>query len=111
MALPKNYNQTEKRVESLNDLTFYTVTYEYEFTEEFIGRDGTNDGLDSLVELINGTKEFTALDDESAEQKVLEWLESLVTQQILKDYDVTEITTKTFYETIKDKNLDKILDL
>lgn len=111
MALPKNYNQTEKRVASLNELTFYTITYTYKFTDEFLNRGETDSDLDSLVELINGTKEFTALDDESAEQKVFEWLESLVAQKILKDYDVIGITTKTFYETIKDKKLDKILEL
>ncbi len=35
MALPKNFNQTinfNNRVESLNDLIFYTVEYDYVLT-------------------------------------------------------------------------------
>ena len=70
MAIPKNYNQFEKRVDSLNELTFYTVDYEYELTDmgEF-----TPEQIEVVHREVTGNKEFSALNDESAESKIIEW--------------------------------------
>jgi hypothetical protein len=108
MAVPKNYNQTDRRVESLNDLTFYTVNYEYELTnmDNF-----TVEQIDVVLREVNGVKEFSALDDETAESKINEWLDSLKIQEILKEYDVVDITSQSFYDKLVDKKLSDILEL
>jgi len=67
MAVPKNYNQTEKRVEALNELTFYTVTYEYELTNM---ENLTTEQTEVVIREVTGTKEFSALDDDSATSKI-----------------------------------------
>ncbi len=108
MAVPKNFNQTEKRVESLNDLTFYTVTYEYELTDM---KGLTTEQIEVVHREITGTKEFSALTDESADDKINEWLESLVVQEILKEYGVVDITSRSFYDKLVDKKLGDILEL
>jgi hypothetical protein len=108
MAVPKNYNQTEKRVEALNDLTYYTVNYEYELTnmDNF-----TAEQIEVVHREVTGVKEFSALDDKVAEGKINEWLDSLVVQEILKEYDVIDITSKSFYDKLVDKKLGDILEL
>jgi hypothetical protein len=108
MAVPKNFKQTEKRVESLNELTFYTVNYEYELTE-MVGL--TTEQVDVVHREITGTKEFSALTDESADEKINEWLESLVIQEILKEYEVIDISSQSFYDKLVDKKLGDILEL
>ncbi|MHA2431470.1 MAG: hypothetical protein ACXACC_10650 [Promethearchaeota archaeon] len=119
MAIPKNFNQIEKRVESLNDLTFYKISYEYEFTEKFQNQieedygDYTTNGksdIDKLNEAINGVKEFVALDNETAKRKIEEWLDSLVKQEILSDYDITEIEELSFHDKLKQQKLNEILE-
>ena len=108
MAVPKNFNQTEKRVESLNDLTFYTVDYEYELTE----MEGlTTQQVEVVHREVTGTKEFSALTDESANDKINEWLESLVVQEILKEYEVGNIESQSFYDKLVDSKLSDILEL
>lgn len=110
MALPKNFNQLEKRVESLNDLTFYKASYEFEFTEEF--KESLKEGDETsqkISEQINGLHEFSALDDEKAETKLRGYLKSLVENKIITDFDVVDLESMTFGEKIVEKNLDKIL--
>jgi hypothetical protein len=108
MAVPKNYNQTEKRVESLNELTFYTVTYEYELTEM---ENLTNEQIEVVHREVTGTKEFSALDDDSATDKIDEWLESLVVQEVLKEYEVVDVASRSFYDKIVDNKLMDIIEL
>jgi tRNA U38,U39,U40 pseudouridine synthase TruA len=109
MAVPKkNFNQMEKRVESLNDLTFYTVNYEYELTDM---ESLTTEQIEVVHREITGTKEFSALTDKSADEKINEWLESLVVQEILKEYEVVDITSQTFYDKLVDSKLSDILEL
>jgi hypothetical protein len=108
MALPKNYDQTDKRVEALNDLTFYTVDYEYELTDM---KDFTAEQVEVVHREITGKKEFSALNDELANDKINEWLESLVVQEILKEYDIVEINSTSFYDKLIDKKLGDILEL
>lgn len=108
MAVPKNFNQMEKRVESLNDLTYYTVKYEYEFSEM---SDLTPEQIEIVHREITGVKEFTALDDELAHSKINEWLESLVIQNILNEYEIIEIESQTFYDKLVDKKLGDLIEL
>jgi hypothetical protein len=109
MAVPKkNFNQMEKRVESLNDLTFYKVKYEYELSDlsQF-----TAEQVEVVHREITGTKEFSALNDELADSKINEFLESLVIQGVLDEYEVIEITSQSFYDKLVDKKLGDILEL
>lgn len=121
MGVPKNFNQLEKRVESLNELSYYTIEYDYTFTKKYreeldkFTENEWGDDVDKEMVLaqsgINGVKEFTALDDDIADKKVNEWLGSLVEQDILKEFNITNVHKQTFYEKIKDKKLDTILDM
>jgi hypothetical protein len=108
MAVPKNFNQMEKRVKSLNDLTYYTVKYEYEFSEM---SDLTPEQMDVVYREITGIKEFSALDDELAHSKINEWLESLVVQNILSEYEIIDIESQTFYDKLIDKKLGDLIEL
>ena len=101
MALPKHFNQTkniQNRIKSLNDLVFYTVNYEFTLTGEEIENFNTQ-------EEITGIKEFSALNEEQAEAKIENWFMVLIEKNILKEYKINSIETKSFYETLKDKNL------
>lgn len=109
MAVPrKNFNQMEKRVESLNDLTYYKVKYEYELTDM---SELTSEQIEVVHREITGVKEFSALDDRLAHSKINEWLESLVVQNILIEYEIVEIESQTFYDKLVDKKLGDILEL
>ena len=101
MAVPKHFNQTkniQNRIKSLNDLVFYTVNYEFTLTGEEIENFNTQ-------EEITGIKEFSALNEEQAEAKIENWFTVLIEKNILKEYKINSIETKSFYETLKDKNL------
>lgn len=101
MAVPKHFNQTkniQNRIKSLNDLIFYTVNYEFTLTGEEIENFNTQ-------EEITGIKEFSALNEEQAEAKIENWFMVLIEKNILKEYKINSIETKSFYETLKDKNL------
>ena len=101
MAVPKHFNQTkniQNRIKSLNDLVFYTVNYEFTLTGEEIENFNTQ-------EEITGIKEFSALNEEQAEAKIENWFMVLMEKNILKEYKINSIETKSFYETLKDKNL------
>ena len=108
MALPKKFNETinfKNRVDSLNDLTFYSVRYDYKLTEDY--KDHLHDEFDVDGE-VTGFKEVSALDEEQAKAKVENWFNVLTKNQILETYKIKSVETKTFYETLKDK---KILDI
>lgn len=103
MALPKNYNQTvnfKNKVESLNDLVYYSVRYDYVLT----GKKVEDYDVESEV---TGFKEITALDEEQAKAKIQNWFSVLVKNEILESYEIKKTEIKNFYETLKDK---KILD-
>jgi len=106
MALPKNFNQTvnfKNKVESLNDLIYYSVTYDYVLTGKKV------DGFDVDTE-VNGFKEMTALDEEQAKDKIENWFNVLVKNQVLESYKIKSTETKNFYETLKDKRLLDLLN-
>ena len=104
MALPKKFNETinfKNRVNSLNDLTFYSVKYDYTLT----GKKVEDFDVDSEV---TGFKEISALDEEQAKAKVENWFNVLVNNGVLESYEIKSVEIKSFYETLKDK---KILDV
>ncbi len=107
MALPKNFNQNNKRVESLNNLSYYTVDYDYVLTD----LEGFNqDQIDVINYEINGVKKFTALNDDVADRKINEWFESLVRQNIVKSYSINNKDTTTFYDKLVESKLMDMLE-
>ena len=122
MGLPKNYqtqsSYLERRLESLNDLNFYTIEYEVKFTKEFKKKldESWDTGVDVITDLgvyAGGTqdgwktcnKQFSALSDEVADKKIIEWLDIKVEQNVLSDYIVKSMETNTLYDVLKEKNL------
>jgi hypothetical protein len=104
MALPKKFNETinfKNRIESLNDLIFYSVEYDYIPTGKKV------EEFDVDME-VTGVKEISALDEEQAKAKIENWFNVLIKNEILESYEIKSTETKNFYETLKDK---KILDL
>ena len=104
MALPKKFNETinfKNRVDSLNDLTFYSVKYDYTLMDKKV----EDFDVDSEV---TGFKEISALDEEQAKAKVENWFNVLVNNGVLESYEIKSVEIKSFYETLKDK---KILDI
>jgi hypothetical protein len=104
MALPKKFNETinfKNRVDSLNDLTFYSVKYDYTLTDKKV----EDFDVDSEV---TGFKEISALNEEQAKAKVENWFNVLVKNGLLESYEIKSVEIKSFYETLKDK---KILDI
>tara|TARA_R110002012_G_C11439670_1_gene590444 strand:+ start:243 stop:572 length:330 start_codon:yes stop_codon:yes gene_type:complete len=109
MAVPKkNFNQIEDRVKSLNDLTYYKVHYEYELS---LLESLTDEQIDVVHKEVNGVKEFVAINDDVANSKIEEWLESLVLQEIITEYEVTKIEPISFYDKLMDKKLGDFLEL
>ena len=105
MALPKHFNQTkntQNRIKSLNDLIFCTVKYDFTLTGEEIENFNTQ-------EEITGVKDFSALNEEQAKAKIENWFTVLTEKNIIKDYVINSVKTKSFYETLKDKNLIDII--
>jgi hypothetical protein len=107
MALPKNFNQTinfNNRVESLNDLIFYTVEYDYILTGKKV------DDFDIGTE-ITGIKEVNALDEEQAKAKIENWFNVLIKNEILDSYNIKSTKFKNLHQTLKDKKILDILEI
>jgi len=108
MSVPKKFNETvnlKNRVESLNDLTFYTVRYDFKLTENY--KENLHDEFDVDTE-ITGIKEVSGLNEEQALAKIENWFTVLTDRNILESFDIKSIESRSFYETLKDK---KILDI
>lgn len=119
MGLPKNYqsqkNQINKRFDSLNELNFYKVKYEFRFTKTF--RESKqlepwqidNEWGIPLDTDINSKyrkiKKFSALDDEKANKKMVEWLDKQVENNIISEYDIISIEKESFEEVLEEKGL------
>lgn len=104
MSLPKKFNETinfRNKVESLNNLVYYSVKYDYVLTGKKV------EDFDVDME-VTGFKEISALNEEQAKAKVENWFNVLIKNEILKSYEIKSTETKNFYETLKDK---KLLDL
>ena len=115
MSLPKNYQQKvnlPKREKALNDLNFYKISYEYEFTDTYktaLKEGYSTPNLEKIKQEIIGFKEFSALNDEKAKEKINEWLQSFVNENVIKEFEVNEITSQTFNDKIKEKKLDVLI--
>ena len=104
MSLPKKYNETinfKNRVDSLNDLIFYTVKYDYVLTGKKV------DEFDTDKE-VTGLKEISALNEEQAKAKIENWFTVLVDNEILESYEIKSTEFRSLYETLENK---KILDI
>ena len=127
MGLPKNYQEKvnlPNRVKALNDLTFYVFKYKFNLTKEAITTIYENLGeavLDTFEEFIGsvtlskdgdafGEKRFSAIDDEKANEKFLEWVNSAKEMELVNDYDIIDITKKSFKEELEDKKIMDILN-
>jgi len=109
MSVPKKFNETvnlKKRFDSLNELVFFTVKYDYKLTEDY--KDHLHEEFDVDGE-ITGTKEFYALDEEQAIAKIENWFLVLTDKKILESSTINSIETKSFKETLKEKKLLNLL--
>ena len=108
MSVPKKFNETvnlKNRVESLNDLTFYTVRYEFKLTDNY--KENLHSEFDVDAE-VTGIKEVSGLNEEQAIAKIENWFTVLTDRNILESFEIKSIESRSFYETLKDK---KILDI
>jgi hypothetical protein len=107
MSVPKKFNETinlKKRFESLNELLFFVVKYDYTLVDGY--KDRLHEEFDKDFDLeITGVKEFHALNEEQALSKIENWFMVLTDKKILESSEVTSIETKTLKETLKDKQL------
>ena len=93
MGVPKNFHQTvnlPKMAEALNELSFYDFEYSVVLTENYNKQLREAEILGHIIETdlnvigrggdleFRCTKSFSALDDESANNKIREWLDTKV---------------------------------
>lgn len=108
MSVPKKFNETvnlRNRVESLNDLTFYTVRYDFKLAENY--QENLIKEFDVDAE-VTGVKEVSALSEEQAMAKIENWFTVLTDRKILESFNINTIESKSFLETLEDK---KLLDI
>jgi hypothetical protein len=106
MSLPKNFNKTKNlinRFNSFNQLTFYIITYDFELSDNY--EENANKLKLNVKSDLNGVKEIPAIDLENSVKKITTWFESLVSSDIIKNYEIKSITPRTFQQVLKDKNL------
>ena len=126
MSLPKNFQQTvnlNKRVEALNDLTFYVYSFEVNLTNKIINEVYDNNrSFEDLEEFLGevsfvGNKiakcknRVSALDKEKADKKLNDWLNKAIESEIITGYKVTGVDERTFNEELEDKKLMDILNM
>ena len=125
MGLPKNFQQTvnlNKRVEALNDLTFYNFTYKLVFTNKLVEEiykdeslyNSLEDFLGELKFLGNkigeGSNRISALDYEQAESKLHEWLNKAIQNDLITEYSIKDVVQKSFNEELEEMGLNNILN-
>jgi len=126
MSLPKNFQQTvnlNKRVEALNDLTFYIYSFEVNLTNKIINEVYDNNrSFEDLEEFLGevsfvGNKiakcknRVSALDKEKADKKLDDWLNKAIESEIITGYKITGVDERTFNEELEDKKLMDILNM
>jgi len=126
MSLPKNFQQTvnlNKRVEALNDLTFYLFEYQVILTEEIINEIYSKDfdeyeklSLLGEVKFLGNKKancknRVSALNKEKSEEKFKELLNKAIEGNLIESFEVKKVTEKTFADEIDEKNLTELLNL
>ncbi len=127
MGVPKNYQQTvnlNKRVEALNDLTFYTFKYKLNLTEEAVSTIYENlesDVVETIEEFIGsitlnkkgeafGEKTFTSTDDKKVNEKYEAWIGKIKEMNLVIDSEIIEINKKSFKEELEEKKIMDILN-
>jgi flagellar biosynthesis chaperone FliJ len=125
MGLPKNFQQTvnlSRRVEALNDLTFYSYNYKVKLTSKIMNEIyDTNKSFEDLEQylgeinflgdrLADCKNRISALDREKADEKLREWLNKSINTNIIESYEVLEVKEKTFNEEITEKGLIDIIN-
>lgn len=126
MGLPKNFQQTvnlNKRLKSLNDLTFYFYIYDVVLTSktinEFYDNNKSFDDLEQHLgeitflgnKLVTCKNRVSALNKEKADKKLNQWLGNAIEMGLIERYDIIKVKEKTFNEEITEKGLNNILDL
>lgn len=125
MGLPKNFQQTvnlNKRVEALNDLTFFNFKYEIVLSKKTINEVYDNNKNFNDLEEFFGKMEFignkkakctnrvSAINPTIAENKIKEWLDKMVDSEVIERYTIYDVEEKTFKEELEDKKLLDILN-
>lgn len=125
MGLPKNFQQTvnlNKRVEALNDLTFFNFKYEIALSKKTINEVYDNNKNFNDLEEFFGEMEFignkkakctnrvSAINPTIAENKIKEWLDKMVDSEVIERYTIYDVEEKTFKEELEDKKLLDILN-
>jgi hypothetical protein len=124
MGVPKNFQKTvnlTKRVDALNDLTFYLYEYNVTLTPKIVNEVyDNNKSFDDLEQFLGemtfiGNKvvkcknRISALNKEKAEPKLKEWLNKSIETGIIEDYSIEKVEEKTFNEELEEKGLTDIL--
>jgi hypothetical protein len=125
MGLPKNFNETvnfNKRLESLNDLTFYHFTYDLHFTEKFIEEIYTNEESYNNIENFLGAVKFngsrtaegenrvSALTLSEAENKLSKWLGKAIESEMISGFKIKNVKENSFDEELNDLGLQNIVN-
>lgn len=123
MGVPKNFHEQvnlPKMVEALNDLNFYTFNYTIVLTEEYNKKlreaEMLNQVLDTELNVITRDgdltlgciKSFSAVDDETADKKMKEWLDVKIENNQILSYLIKSFESNTFKEELEEKGLDKL---
>jgi|LakMenE01Jun11ns_1017448.scaffolds.fasta_scaffold9935306_2 hypothetical protein len=123
MGVPKNYHKTvnlPKIVEALEDLNFYEFKYTVVLTESYNKNLRDAELLGHIIETdlnvmfrkgdrtFNCMKSFSAVDDETANNKITEWLDSKINKGEISSYVIDSMKFNTFYEELEERNLDKL---
>lgn len=123
MGVPKNFHQRvnlPKMAEALNELSFYDFNYTVVITEEYDKKLRETEILGHIIETdldvisredsrtLICNKNFSALDDETANQKIKEWLDSKVDKKEIESYVINNIKSNTFFEELEERSLDKL---
>jgi hypothetical protein len=124
MGLPKNFHKTtnlNKRVEALNNLTFYNFDYSVKLTNNTYNDikdnnksyDELNQILGEITDVNNKTiqcsNRISSLDLDKAEEKINEWLTRYIDMGIIEEYRINEVTIRTFKEELEHKSLNNLL--
>lgn len=125
MGLPKNFQQTvnlNKRVEALNDLTFYVYNFEVKLTNKIVNEVYDNNRSFEELEEFLGEVSFVgnkiakcrnrvaAIDKNKADKKFSDWLNKAIESEIINSYEIVEVEERTFNEELEDKKLMDILN-
>ena len=123
MGVPSNFHKTvnlPKMVEALNDLNFYEFRYTVSLNEEYNKKLREAEILGHIIETdlniisrkdnleLVCTKSFSAIDDETAKNKISEWLDTKVDKKEIDNYTIDSMDYNTFYEELEERNLSNL---